>query len=76
MVDTIDPVSTKHGTLISPITTKMCGQVDINPPTALERKAILEPDKPPSGLWLLSPEGASFPVAARPGRGHDPMRME
>lgn len=60
----MEPVSTRHGTRIPPIRTGKFGQADIKPSTTLaESNAVPEPEKTPTGLWLFSPVGISFPTA-------------
>lgn len=60
----MEPVSTKHGTPIPPITGVMCGQDDIK----LDLNSRLsetgsEPEGPPPELWLSSLGGESFLIA-------------
>ena len=59
MVDTIDPVSTRHGTSTPPISTLICGQAA----TKFSGVALAEsePEEPPPELWLKSSGGESFP---------------
>ena len=57
-VDTIDPVSIRHGTGTPPMSTSKWGHDEIKlDPT----DTLLEPGNPPTELWLCSSVGASFP---------------
>lgn len=57
MVDTIESVSTKHGTAIPPIVMVRCGQAAIT-------EFVSEQTRPPPELWLSSSGVESFLIAA------------
>lgn len=62
-MDTIDPVSTKQGTLTPPITTSVCGQVPTSLASISAPNLTGEPVAAPLELWLRSSTGTSFPNA-------------
>lgn len=62
-VDTIDPVSTRHGTTTPPMTTSTCGQAATSLASSPSPKRTGEPITAPPELWLCSSAGASFPNA-------------
>ena len=64
MVDTMEPVSTKHSTLIPPVDTLMFGLGAINSSATAGCELV----DSPAELWLGSSAGFSFPTAGKNGR--------
>lgn len=63
MVDTLDPVSTRHGTEIPPMLTFICGQVEMSfGASSKPAETLSEPVSAPPEPWLCNPVGTSFPV--------------
>ena len=64
-METIEPVSTRHGTLTRPTLTSKWEQEETSFDTANLPCAAFEPVEAPSKLWLCSLVGASFPDLGR-----------